>query len=141
MNLREKMQKIQEEEALKAIRLDENKIYNAVIENCYFGKNAKNLNAVTFSLKIKSDDETNGKIINKIFVIDEANPSKLQTEIALKELFILLQQWPNFTFETEKDLAQKLPTLIDQEVTLKVIYKINKQDITKVWPNYYINKN
>lgn len=138
MTLKEKMLKLQKESELRQVRLEENKVYNAVISSAYYGKNTKGYNSAIFELKIINDAELEGKTINKTFVIDETNSSKLQTEIALQELFRLLVQF-NISFETEKDLALALPTLIEREVTIIVRYKENKQNPEKPWPNYTIN--
>lgn len=140
MSLKERMQQIAQEEALKAIKLEEGVLYDAIIENAYLARNQKNLNTVVLEAKIVAPNKDyDSKIIKKMFVIDENNPIKLQTDIAIKDLFNFLTQF-DFEFETEKDLAQKLPSLVDKKVKVTVVWKENKQNKDRPWANYTIIK-
>ena len=42
MSLKERMQQIAQEEALKAIKLEEGVLYDAIIENAYLARHQKN---------------------------------------------------------------------------------------------------
>ena len=139
MSLKEQMIQLKKEEELKQVKLAEGKEYKALISSAYIAPNQKGYKCVFFELKIVNDAELDGKSITKWFLIDETSPSKIGIHIHLKQLYDLLTSL-NVDFETEKDLAIKLPTLIDTLVTVTVKYNENKVNPDRPWPNYTIRK-
>lgn len=135
MNFKDRIAEAREQERLSQIKLEENKVYNAEIIDAIYTKQ-KNTNYECVQLMLKTvDQEIAGKIITKLFVIDENTKNKLQGVIGLQQLIKFLKSF-NLTFEDDKSLVLALLELKGKQVKIQMKKVVDKNDNTKVFTNY-----
>lgn len=138
ISFKERLQKLEEQERINKIKLEENKWYEGKVTSAGMSESKNKLQQVTIKIELTQED-VKGKSITRNFVIDEKNPNEMQANIALSELNKLMSAF-SLNFEDEEQLVVNLLKLKEQKVFIRVKFNHDKKDPSIVYSNYIVVK-